>query len=44
MNTNPSMNLGYESPIATVLTISTEDVICTSNFTIPDWNENNDVL
>lgn len=45
LNTNLSKDLGYESPIANVLSISTEGVICTSpNFTIPDWTENNDAL
>ena len=44
-NTNLGKVLGYESPAADVLSISTEGILCSSGeFDITDWEENNDVL
>ncbi len=44
-NTNLSKVIGYESPAADVLSISTEGILCSSgNLDINDWEENNDVL
>ena len=45
MNTNLRKDLGYETPIANVVTISIEGVLCASDtFEIIDWTENPDAL
>lgn len=45
LNTNYRKELGYESPAAYVLLISTEGVLCASpNADIKDWENNPDVM
>ena len=45
LNTNYRKELGYESPAAYVLLISTEGVLCTSTGNnIKDWENNSDIL
>ncbi len=45
LNTNYRKELGYESPAAYVLLISTEGVLCASpNAGIKDWEDNPDVM